>query len=200
MIWPFGDLKQFKYGVISIDFPWAYSARSAKGYEKSQEKHYKTMLLGELSAMPVSELAANDCLLLMWSTWPHLKQAMALMGELGFEYKTGGSWTKRTITGKIAFGTGHIVRSSTEPYLIGTIGKPKLVSKSERNYMETFEVEEFPTEIDSLRREHSRKPPEMREMLDRLCGDVPKCELFATEYWQGNDVWGDELGKYEVAK
>ena len=57
----------------------------------------------------------------MWSTWPHLPDALWVMQQWGFGYVTGGSWTKTTRTGKRAFGTGYILRSTTEPWLIGTI-------------------------------------------------------------------------------
>jgi N6-adenosine-specific RNA methylase IME4 len=185
--WPFGKLNHFKYGVILTDFPWAYEMRSEKGYEKSPEAHYDTMTEEQLRALPVGELAAGDCLLWMWSTWPHVEQALRLMKHYGFTYKTGGSWTKTTPTGKRAFGTGYILRSTTEPFLIGTMGEPVTASKSERNL------------IESGRREHSRKPPEAREMLQRLCPSAFKCELFAREPWPGEEVWGNETGKLEVA-
>lgn len=197
MTFAFAPLKPRHYGKLLLDPPWAYEMRSPAGYDKSPEAHYPTMTIGELSQMPVRELAAPNCLMVMWSTWPHLKKAMELMVALGFTYKTGGSWHKLTKTGKSAMGGGFIVRSATEPYLIGTVGAPKLRSKSVRNVILT--VEDFPTGIESLRREHSRKPPEMRQALDVLLPDVAGCELFATEPWPGNDVWGNDTNKYAEA-
>lgn len=188
LAWPFEGLTPLKYGAILADPPWAYDMRSQKGYAKSPEAHYDTMPLEAIKSLPVSHLAAGDCLLVMWSTWPHLPQAMEVMAAWGFAYKTGGSWTKQTPTGKAAFGTGYILRSSTEPFLIGTIGAPRISSKSERNL------------IEAQRREHSRKPDEMRAMVERLCPNAFCAELFAREPWPGHDVWGAEAGKFvEVA-
>lgn len=184
MNWPFASLQMFKYGLILADPPWSYEMYSEKGYEKSPEAHYSTMSEAELAALPVGHLAAPTCMLVMWSTWPHLPQAMRLMTQWGFAYKTGGSWTKTTTTGKRAFGTGYIFRTATEPFLVGTIGNPLYRSRSERNL------------IEALRREHSRKPPEMRAMLDRLLPDVFGCELFAREPWPGRDVWGNQTEKF----
>lgn len=186
-VWPFDPLMPMKYGAILADWPAAYKMRSAKGHGKSPEAHYPTMTEAEMAAMPVGHLASRHCALFMWSTWPHLEQSLRIMRAWGFVYKTGGSWTKLTPSGKRAFGTGYILRSSTEPFLVGTIGEPAFRSKSIRNL------------IESLRREHSRKPPEIRTMIDRLLPDVFGCELFAREPWPGREVWGNETHKFEMA-
>lgn len=197
--WPFAGLRPLAYDVILADPPWAYAMRSDKGYEKSPEAHYSTMTLAAIKALPVSQLARGDCLLVMWSTWPHLLQAMQTMDAWGFTFKTGGAWVKRTPTGKAAFGTGYIWRSSTEPYLLGTIGAPVLGSRSERNVIEADEDVSFEdvSLIDALRREHSRKPAEMRAMLERLVPTGFGVELFAREPWPGHSVWGNETEKFE---
>lgn len=198
--WPFAHLQFMKYGAILVDTPQAYDMRSDKGYEKSPEAHYETMPLEEIKALPVNDLAGPNCLLFQWSTWPHLDQNIEVMKHWGFKYITGGSWTKRTVNWKPAFGTGYVLRSSTEPFIVGKIGKPQTRSKSERNLInepfETFDVDDIPDLIDSLRREHSRKPIQMREMIDRLLPHAFKAELFAREPWEGNDVWGNEMDKF----
>lgn len=195
MSWRFSPLDRGSYGLILIDPPWKYEMRSAAGYAKSPEAHYPTMPIEEICALPVHELAGPDCLIVLWSTWPHLLQAQQAMRSWGFRYVTGGSWTKRTQTGKPTFGPGLIVRTTTEPYLIGTSGSPWTSSKSERNFIETIE-EIAEGGFDGLRREHSRKPPQMREMCERLAPYVRRCELFAREPWPGSDVWGNETDKW----
>lgn len=197
--WPFGTLTPMKYGAILVDPPWQYKMRSAKGHAKSPEAHYQTMSAAELKALPVNHLAAPSCLLIMWSTWPHLPQAIELMSAWGFAYSTGGAWVKRTPSGKATFGTGYVLRSATEPFLVGRISTPDLGSRSERNLIEA-EEDLTATLIDGLRREHSRKPIEMRQMIERLLPRAYACELFAREPWPGNDVWGNETTKFEVAE
>lgn len=194
MIWPFETLMPMKYGAILADPPWAYSMRSENGYAKSPEAHYCTMPIDDIKALPVNELAGPDCLLFLWSTWPHLKFALEVMDVWGFKYITGGSWIKRTKNWKLGFGTGFVMRSSCAPYLIGKIGHPELKSKSERN---AFIWEDIPDKIESYRREHSRKPPEMRDMIDRLLPHAYKAELFAREAWGDNDIWGNEAAKFD---
>lgn len=194
--WPFSGLTPMKYGVILADPPWSYEMRSAKGYDKSPESHYETMPLSAIKALPVSHLAGPDCLLFLWSTWPHLTAALEVMESWGFTYVTGGSWTKRTKNWAISMGTGYVLRSASEPYLVGKIGSPKIRDRGQRNV--TFAPEETPDLIEGIRREHSRKPPEMREMVDRLLPDVWGCELFAREAWNGRDVWGNESAKFST--
>lgn len=197
MTWPFNPLTPMKYGAILADPPWAYAMRSDKGYDKSPEAHYSTMPLEQIKALPVDHLAGPDCLLFMWSTWPHLAQAMELMAAWGFVYITGGSWTKRMPLGKPAFGTGYVLRSSTEPFLVGRLGAPQISSRSERNLIEAAVI---PNGIESLRREHSRKPPEMRAMIERLLPRAHCAELFAREPWPGHEVWGNQVEKFEGAE
>lgn len=197
MNWPFDPLIPMKYGAILADPPWQYEMRSENGYEKSPEAHYSTMPIEEIAALPVGHLAGPDCLLFMWSTWPHLTDALYVMDMWGFAYVTGGSWTKRTKNWAVNMGTGYVLRSASEPFLVGKIGHPKVRSRSERNVL--VSPEEIPDQIEGIRREHSRKPPEMRQMIDRLLPDVWGCELFAREAWDDREIWGNETGKFEVS-
>lgn len=197
MDWPFGHLTPMKYGAILVDPPWKYAMRSEKGHDKSPEAHYETMPIEAIRALPVSHLAGPHCYLFLWSTWPHLDQALATMEAWGFRYVTGGAWIKRTVNWKLTFGTGYVQRSSSEPYLIGSIGKPEFASKTERNVI--LAPEDVADTIDALRREHSRKPVQMRDMIDRLLPRQHFCELFGREAWPGHDVWGNQADKFDEA-
>lgn len=182
---PFSGLRSGGYGAILADPPWRFALRSEKGRGKSPEEHYSTLDLDALGALPVADLAARDCLLWLWTTWPHMNTALDLIGRWGFSYRTGGAWVKRTRTGKPVFGTGYIFRSATEPFLVAARGRPAIGSRSVRNL------------IDAERREHSRKPPDARAMLEQLRPGAPALELFAREPWPGHTVWGNETGKFE---
>lgn len=195
--WPFGDLTPLKYGAILADPPWSYAMRSPKGYTKSPEAHYATMSAEELQILPVGHLAGPDCMLFMWSTWPHLPQALDLLEAWGFTYVTGGAWLKRTKHWNVAFGTGYVMRSATEPFLVGRINAPEVMSKSERNVL--IAPEDVPDSIEAVRREHSRKPVQMRELIERLLPRAHGCELFAREPWPGRDVWGSETDRFAGA-
>ncbi|EGF92458.1 modification methylase MunI [Asticcacaulis biprosthecium C19] len=185
----FAPLTPLKYGAILADPPWSYDMRTEDGYEKSPEKHYPTMSEAELKRLQVRLLAAPDCLLWMWTTFPHLPQALRVMESWGFSYKTGGSWTKIAGNGKICMGTGFIHRGAAELWLIGTLGRPAIGSRSIRNA------------IIARRREHSRKPAVARDMLQALRPDCYRAEIFAREPWEAGEVWGwetDKFGKEET--
>lgn len=184
--WPFDRLVPLKYGVILADPPWEFQNWSENGTAKAPAQHYKTMPTAEIAAMPVSYLAAPGCVLWMWATWPNLTDAMLVMRAWGFTYKTGGAWVKRTVTGKMGFGTGYILRSACEPFLIGALGKPAYsgAQQSIRNV------------IEAGTRGHSRKPDEPYRILERMLPDAWRCELFARQRRPGWDVWGNETDKF----
>ncbi|MEO0501184.1 MAG: MT-A70 family methyltransferase [Pseudomonadota bacterium] len=187
MTWPFGDLGMFRYGCILADPPWQYELRSEKGEAKSPQAQYHCVSLGDIKALPVAHLAAPDCLLLMWATFPMLPQALKTMAAWGFTYKSGASWAKQSSTGQAwSFGTGYIFRSASELLLAGTIGTPKYRSRSVRNL------------IVAPVRGHSRKPDDQYDMAASL-SDGPYCELFARQTRPGWDVWGNETDKFEAA-
>jgi len=200
MTWAFGDLVPGHYSAILADPPWSYRMYSEAGQAKSPEAHYATMSMPQIARLPVWELARPDCYLFMWSTWPHLTQALHVMTAWNFDYVTGGSWTKRTVHWNVAMGTGFVLRSSTEPFLVGKIGRPRGVSRSERNLIQApqkvLRPEDIPDGIEAIRREHSRKPVQMREMIERLVPHGPRCELFAREEWPGGATWGFEATKF----
>lgn len=201
MEWPFGQLMPMRYGAILADPPWAYAMRSLRGHEKSPEAHYRTMPLDEIKALPVRDLAGPDCYLFLWSTWPHLPQAMEVLEAWGFVYVTGGAWIKRGTAGGLAFGTGYVLRSASEPFLVGKLGSPQPMSRAERNVIAATDTlgPAIPDMIDAIRREHSRKPPQMREMIERIVPRAFCCELFAREAWPGHDVWGNETERFGAA-
>lgn len=201
-VWPFAGLSPFGYELIDIDPPWPTVMRSAKGEKKSSVGKYGAMSWAEIKALPVGSLAARNCLIRLWCTWPLLldggdarrHNAGADAGrsppgeclrEWGFRYVTGGAWFKRTTGGKAAFGTGYVLRSSCEPFLIGKIGSP-VTSRSVRNA------------VDDLARGHSRKPEKGYAMLEQLMPGALRCTLFAPpEPRAGWDVWGFVHGVYE---
>jgi hypothetical protein len=58
-----------KFSVICADPAWrySYSPNTAKDCEHSGERHYDTLSLDEIKALPIDLLAAKDCALCLWS-------------------------------------------------------------------------------------------------------------------------------------
>lgn len=186
--WPFGDLEPCSYGLIYADPPWRFRTWSETNQSKSPSRHYDLMTLDDIKALPVGDLAAPNCALVMWACAPTLDQAFAVMSAWGFKFKTAGAWAKQSSTGqKWAFGTGYLLRSAAEFYLIGMIGNPKSAVRDVRNL------------VVAPIREHSRKPDCMRQDLERMFPDVPKIELFGRTTVPGWTVWGNQTTKFNEA-
>ncbi|MEP1093174.1 MAG: MT-A70 family methyltransferase [Rhizobiaceae bacterium] len=169
------------------DPPWSYENYSKAGEAKNAKAHYDCMSLEEIKRMPVSQIATPDSLLFLWVTNPMLDQGMEVLKAWDFNFCTAGHWSKRNPeTGKLAFGTGYVLRSAGEPFLIGTIGKPK-TAKNIRSV------------IEGPRREHSRKPEEAYVAAENLIPDAKRIELFSRTPRAGWDTWGDEAEKFQAA-
>ncbi len=62
-----------EYDVISIDPPWQYKVWDKDtGQGRSAESHYSTITFEQLCKLPVLKLAAPNCAIFMWCTWPTL--------------------------------------------------------------------------------------------------------------------------------
>src|ERR1051326_5599052 len=80
--------KNLKYGAIYPDPPWSFRNWSAKGTGRNAVSHYDCLDFPKLAALPVADLAANDCALFLWAVDPLLPRAFELIEAWGFEYKT----------------------------------------------------------------------------------------------------------------
>ena len=174
------------FGMIMADPPWSYVMRSETGYEKSPQAHYACQSIEWIKSLPVSALAGDDCILWLWAVNPMLPQALEVVAAWGFTFKTAGHWVKRTKHGKLAFGTGYILRGAGEPFLIATRGQPK-ATRGVRSV------------IEGPLREHSRKPDEAYAAAEALLPDAQRVELFSRQPRAGWAVWGNETAKFERA-
>lgn len=175
-----------RYGVILADPPWQFMARSPKGDGRSAVQHYPVMGLGGIKALPVAEIAAPDCTLLLWAIDPMLPQALEVIEAWGFTFKTVGFyWTKRTRTGLPFVGQGYWTRANPEQCLLATRGSPKRHARDVRRW------------IDAPVRQHSRKPDLAKARIERLLGPVPRLEMFSRSETHGWDAWGLETGRFE---
>ena len=181
------DLPFQKYSVILADPPWQFQTWSEKGRDRCPDnKHYQTMSIVDIVNLKnnVRLISTKDCALFMWSTWPMLNQALHVMLQWGFIYKTCAfCWMKGYSNDDLWKGNGYWTRANTEFCLLGTRGKPKRKSR------------DVPQAILEPRREHSRKPDITYEYIERLLSG-PYVELFARQRRIGWDAWGNEIDKF----
>lgn len=205
------------FELIMADPPWAFEARTEAGYGKSPQAHYACTGLDWIKALPVPVLAADDCLLWLWATNPMLPQAFEVLDAWGFTFATAGTWVKRTVRGKDAFGTGYVLRSSNEPFLIGKRGRPK-TTRATRSTLVSYEAEGIggrqgevdfgplseaniwagTVTIEAKLREHSRKPDAGFDAAEALMPGARRLELFSCETRPGWTGWGNEAGKFDA--
>jgi len=217
--WPFGNLAPMSFDVVLADPPWRFNLRSEKGEGKSPQAHYACMSLDDIKRLPVSQLCRGDALCFMWTTWPMIASATddaadcirnadrmsvpaahQVMRSWGFAPVTGGAWFKRTKNDANWTGTGYVMRSACEPFLIGRMGSPLL--KAQRGAFET-EIDDG-IAVRAAIREHSRKPDLVYALIEKLCPRAMRgIELFARQRWTASDAiawdaWGNEAEKFQA--
>lgn len=182
------------YAAILADAPWRYETWSGKGRDRcpdarpfkgSSARHYEVMTMKELREIEIP--AANDCALFLWVTDPMLLDGLDLMKTWGFTYKTVAfTWAKTGVSVPFPMGCGYWTRANPEMCLLGTRGKPKRLDRGVRQL------------ITAPRRQHSRKPDEIHDRIERLVAG-PYLEMFGRAPRLGWNVWGDETEKFAVA-
>jgi N6-adenosine-specific RNA methylase IME4 len=182
------ELPDQKFGVIVSDPEWHDETWSEAGKNaRHPSNHYPTSDAAVIAARPVKKLAADDCVLLMWTTNQHLSIALGIMEkDWGFTYKSNYVWDK------VIAGTGRWNRSRHEILLIGTIGEPPCPAPGEQWESIIVEKRTGP---------HSSKPEKVMQMIEEYYPNMPKIELNCRgkprDGWSG---WGLEAEQKEAAE
>jgi site-specific DNA-methyltransferase (adenine-specific) len=146
------------------------------------------MSLASICKLPVARLAADDAALFLWATYPVIREALQVIEAWGFTYKSiAFQWLKIYPSGKPFFGLGRWTRGNTEPCLLATRGKPHRVANDVSQVVLTDELIVAPLG------KHSAKPPETRDRIVKLMGDVPRLEMFARDRVPGWTPWGNQV-------
>ena len=178
----FPDLPDRRYEIIYADPPWDYKgqlqhAGVGSGDTGGAIRHYPTVTLIDLKNLDVPSIAADDCLLFMWATNPHLDQAIDLGKAWGFAWATVAF-----VWDKVRVNPGFYTLSQCELCLVfkrGKIPRPR----GARNVRQLVTAKRGP---------HSAKPEEVRRRIDRMFPHHAKIELFARSHIRDWDTWGLE--------
>lgn len=181
---------QGHYQCIVIDPPWFYRLRSKDKTHRNRIP-YQPMRTEEILALPIPELCgSNGCILWLWFTNNHMVEAAQCLQTWGFELKTILTWEKVTKDNtKTHLGVGHWLRNSTEHCALAVRGNVKAFAGRTLTNQSSI--------LHSPRREHSRKPEQFFELVEKLCPDMTKLEMFARSSRVGWDCWGDEALKFD---
>jgi N6-adenosine-specific RNA methylase IME4 len=154
---PFADLPRGHFKAIMADPPWHFRARTALQTRNFQcardaEKHYPTMGLDDIKALPVRELADKDAHLFIWTTGPCLRQTFEVMEAWGFRYSAVAfTWVKLkrsfnamqlrvlpTLESDLHVGLGLTTRKNAEFCLLGRRGNARRNAKDAKSSCRQF--------------------------------------------------------------
>ncbi len=183
-----GHVKSRRFATILADPPWQFENRTGKmAPEHKRLARYPTMKLDEICDLPVEAIAADRAHLYLWVPNALLPDGLKVMQHWGFKYKSNIIWYKiRKDGGPDRRGVGFYFRNVTEILLFGVRGKDIRTlapARSQENI------------ISSRKREHSRKPDEQYELIEK-CSWGPRLELFARGPRDNWTVWGNQSRDY----
>jgi len=166
-----------KYRTIVADPPWRYrsSLPGFGGVAGRSDVPYETLTAEAIAALPVRELADDDCHLYLWTTNTHLAEAFSVVKAWGFVYSTTLVWCKPP-RGGAGFPTFGIC---TEYALFCHRGRVDALRRLDRNWWA------WP------RSQHSAKPAAFLDLVETV-SPPPRLELFARTQRLGWDTWGNE--------
>ncbi len=172
------------FKTIVADPPWKYGAWG-KASKPNYNGHipavsrmpYATMSVDEIAALPVSELAADDCDIYLWTTQKYLPDTFGVLEAWGFRYCQTLTWCKTPM----GTGQGGLYCPTTEFCLLGRKGKmpaKKRVDTTWWNWPRAWKT-------------HSRKPEAFQDIVETM-SDAPRLEMFARRRRLGWSAFGNE--------
>lgn len=175
-----------RFSTILADPPWRFSNRTGKMAPEHKRLHrYRTMSIEEICNLDAGAYARENSHLYLWCPNALLPWGLRVMDCWGFNYKTNVIWYKiRKDGGPDGRGVGFYFRNVTEILLFGVKGSMRTLAPGRARV----------NVIRSRKREHSRKPLESYEVIEK-CSPGPYLELFAREHRTGWVQWGNELGQ-----
>jgi len=173
------------YDIIYMDPPWYYQGQSqvttGNVVTSKVTDHYPVMTDKQLMALPVYDLLNKDGLVFMWIGSPIMERALKVAEAWKLKYATIGFVWDKQITNP-----GFYTMSQCEICLIFKKGKIP-TPRGARN------VKQF---ISEKRREHSRKPDDIRTRIELMFPTQTKLEMFARTTPSGWDVYGNQTTKF----
>ena len=156
------------FEIIYADPPWTYTDPANAGNRGAVHK-YPLMSNYEIQRIPVEKIAAENSVCFLWVTAPLLLEGIDTLEAWGFKYITKAfTWVKTNKNGTIKLGMGHYTRANSEDVILGVRGK-----RLERADKSVSQIIIAPAE------EHSKKPGEVRERINKLYPNTRKIELFS---------------------
>jgi N6-adenosine-specific RNA methylase IME4 len=170
------DMKMItgKFNVIYTDPPWQYSN---SGFEMSAENQYPTVSTQDLmdrKIIPIPD-TEKDSIMFMWATNPLLEDALKVMNNWGFNYKTNIVWIKdRHTAGFYVFGQHELLLIGVKGSMLPIGDKPKSIVTGKNDI-------------------HSKKPEIVYEIIEQMYPNQKYIEMFARNKREGWTSWGNQV-------
>ena len=176
-----------KFKTVLADPPWQFQNRTGKmAPEHKRLKRYETMKLDEICSLPVADMLDTTAHLYLWVPNALMPEGIEVLKAWGFANKTNLIWYKvRKDGGPDGRGVGFYFRNVTEMILFGVKGANARTLQPGRSQVNI---------IRSMKQEHSRKPDELYELIER-CSPGPYLEMFARGVRPGWTSWGDQANE-----
>jgi len=176
-----------KYQIVYADPPWQFNFHKRKGLsEKAVNNLYPTLDADSIISLQVGAIIDDTALLFLWVMNSEIPLALRCIERWGFNYITVAFTWVKTTKNTYHFGGGNWTRSNPELCLLARHGKISRVSASIKNLV-----------ISPLQK-HSHKPDSIRDDIVKLCGDLPRIELFSRREYEGWDVLGNEIDGMDI--
>jgi N6-adenosine-specific RNA methylase IME4 len=189
------------YSTVVIDPPWRYDS---PGWLGGAERHYETLPMEALIALPMDTVAEENSHLWMWTTDTHIDEAFALIQAWGFERRGIWPWIKLTSKAvpldhleskhldgtfvtyegelrRLHYGNGYYGRANPEFLILATRGS-NIVNQAGRHIRKVIHAPVM---------EHSQKPEAAYNII-RNMSPGPYIDLFGRSGREGFDSWGLE--------
>lgn len=198
-----------RYRTVLADPPWL--ERGGGQIKRGADRHYPLMPTRDICRLPVGQWAAADAHLYLWVTNNFLPDGLDVMQVWGFRYVTKIDWFKGDLNedwidavttdtnidgpsrakliaeadASLQVGLGQYFRGCTESCLFGVRGQV------EYRTLPDGKRAQGRTGFHAERQEHSAKPEELRQMVERV-SHGPYLEMFARRPAEGWDLWGNQ--------
>lgn len=160
-----------RYRTIVADPPWRFGSAATKA---DARKHYETMALDDICALPVADFVEDDAHLWLWVLNGMVEEGYRVVREWGFSPLTLVTWCKPQP------GVGYYLRNNTEHCILASRGQPMVP-----------ENKPISTWFKWPRGAHSAKPDAFYDLVEQV-SPPEYVEMFARRARFGWDYWGDQ--------
>jgi N6-adenosine-specific RNA methylase IME4 len=176
------------YDIILADPPWSYTGQQDKW--GAAAKFYPTMTLDDIMALDVGALLNSRGIVFLWATSPLFHHAMTVLDRWGLTFRgVAFVWVKTKKSDPLV----PIAAQGVRPSIIKPTTEFVLAaSRVATGRPMALEDESICQVVLAPKQEHSRKPDEVQERIERMYPHAKRLEMFARRKRDGWDAWGNE--------